>query len=97
MSRLSAAVSVDPASRDIVGHARDVGLLVARAWSAVSQRHTQNVSRDAVGAGDPSFDLGDRVYVGETDQLKRRFEGYRTPGVSQTTNIRLNAVLVALL
>lgn len=43
------------------------------------------------------FDLGDRVYIGETDQLKRRFQGYRTPGVSQATNVRLNAALTALL
>jgi hypothetical protein len=43
------------------------------------------------------FDLGDRVYIGETDQLKRLFQGYRTPGVSQATNIRLNAALTSLL
>ena len=30
------------------------------------------------------------VYVGETDQLHRRFNGYRNPGPSQRTNIRLN-------
>lgn len=30
------------------------------------------------------------VYVGETDQLPRRFAGYRSPGPSQRTNIRLN-------
>lgn len=43
------------------------------------------------------FDLGDRVYIGETDQLKRRFQGYRTPGARQATNIRLNAALTSLL
>jgi hypothetical protein len=43
------------------------------------------------------FDLGDRVYIGETDQLKRRFQGYRNPGVSQATNIRPNAALTSLL
>jgi len=43
------------------------------------------------------FDLADRIYIGETDQLKRRFQGYRTPGISQATNIRLNAALTTLL
>ena len=32
-----------------------------------------------------------RHYVGETDQLQRRFQHYRTPGRSQQTNIRMNA------
>lgn len=37
---------------------------------------------------------GDRsVYIGETDQLERRFQHYRTPGPSQRTNIRLNALM----
>jgi hypothetical protein len=43
------------------------------------------------------FDLGDRVYIGETDQLKRRFQGYRAPGARQATNIRLNAALTSIL
>lgn len=42
------------------------------------------------------FDLGDRVYIGETDRLKRRFQHYRTPGVRQPTNLRLNAVILEL-
>ena len=33
------------------------------------------------------------VYVGETDQLRRRFQHYRTPGPSQPTNLRLNKEL----
>lgn len=32
------------------------------------------------------------VYVGEADLLLRRFQQYRTPGVSQQTNLRLNPV-----
>ena len=32
-----------------------------------------------------------RHYVGETDELRRRFQHYRTPGSSQQTNIRMNA------
>ena len=32
-----------------------------------------------------------RHYVGETDELRRRFQHYRTPGRSQQTNIRMNA------
>lgn len=31
-----------------------------------------------------------RVYIGETDNLQRRFAGYRTPGRTQTTNVRMN-------
>ena len=31
-----------------------------------------------------------RHYVGETDELRRRFQNYRTPGKSQQTNIRMN-------
>jgi hypothetical protein len=33
-------------------------------------------------------------YIGETDQLPRRLQHYRTPGPSQRTNIRLNALLI---
>lgn len=40
------------------------------------------------------FDLeesaGQITYVGETDQLARRLQHYRTPGSSQLTDIRLN-------
>ena len=31
-----------------------------------------------------------RLYIGETDELRRRFQHYRTPGVRQQTNIRIN-------
>lgn len=43
------------------------------------------------------FDLGDRIYVGEADRLRRRFQHYRTPGPTQATNIRLNAAMLELL
>src|SRR6266487_2526507 len=43
------------------------------------------------------FDLGDRVYIGETDRLPRRLQHYRTPGPSQATNLRLNKVMTELL
>lgn len=33
------------------------------------------------------------TYIGETDQLARRLQHYRTPGPSQKTNIRLNEAL----
>lgn len=40
------------------------------------------------------FDLedadGPTTYVGETDQLARRLQHYRTPGPTQHTNLRLN-------
>jgi len=39
------------------------------------------------------FDLGGRSYVGEADRLRRRFQHYRTPGPSQSTNLRLNALM----
>jgi hypothetical protein len=41
------------------------------------------------------FDLINQhaTYVGETDNLMRRLQHYRTPGPSQLTNIRLNALL----
>jgi hypothetical protein len=34
-------------------------------------------------------------YIGETDQLQRRMQHDRSPGPSQQTNLRLNALLVA--
>lgn len=34
-----------------------------------------------------------RIYIGETDGLRRRFNHYRRPGPSQTTNVRLNKAL----
>lgn len=43
------------------------------------------------------FDLGDRVYIGEADRLRRRFQHYRTPGPTQATSVRLNAVMLELL
>ncbi len=39
------------------------------------------------------FDLGDRLCIGETDRLRRRFQHYRTPGPTQSTNVRLNALM----
>jgi hypothetical protein len=33
-------------------------------------------------------------YVGESDQISRRLQHYRTPSRSQQTNLRLNALLV---
>ncbi len=43
------------------------------------------------------FAIRDRIYVGETDRLRRRFQHYRTPGPSQQTNIRMNySILTAL-
>lgn len=40
------------------------------------------------------FDLGRTVYIGETDRLRRRFQHYRTPGPTQATNVRLNALML---
>jgi hypothetical protein len=39
----------------------------------------------------------ERLYIGETDRLRRRFQHYRTPGPTQPTNVRLNTVIYALL
>src|SRR5205807_614480 len=36
---------------------------------------------------------GRHEYIGETDTLDRRFQHYRTPGPSQSTNIRINALM----
>ncbi|HEY3355360.1 MAG TPA: hypothetical protein VGQ83_19075 [Polyangia bacterium] len=33
------------------------------------------------------------VYIGEASDLRRRMQHYRTPGPSQTTNVRLNMLL----
>jgi hypothetical protein len=43
------------------------------------------------------FGLGQTVYIGEADRLRRRFQHYRTPGVGQPTNLRLNALMLRLL
>jgi hypothetical protein len=43
------------------------------------------------------FELGDRWYIGEADRLRRRFQHYRTPGPTQSTNLRLNALMRQLL
>lgn len=34
-----------------------------------------------------------QTYIGESDTLDKRFQHYRTPGPSQSTNIRLNALM----
>lgn len=36
---------------------------------------------------------GPTAYIGETDLLPRRLQHYRTPGPSQATNVRLEALL----
>lgn len=36
-----------------------------------------------------------RHYIGETDDLPRRFRHYRKPGPSQTTNLRMNELVRA--
>ncbi len=41
----------------------------------------------------PSVDR-DRVYIGETKELTRRFRHYRTPGISQKTNDEMNKLLL---
>jgi hypothetical protein len=35
-----------------------------------------------------------RIYIGETDRLRRRAQHYRTPGPTQTTNLRMNEEIV---
>ncbi len=37
--------------------------------------------------------IGTTVYIGQTDQIARRFQHYRTPGPSQQTNLRLNQMM----
>lgn len=47
-----------------------------------------------------AFEWRDRpteVYIGETDRLRRRAQHYRTPGVSQPTNVRMNEELLRAL
>lgn len=43
------------------------------------------------------FDFEDReapaAYIGQSDQVARRFQHYRTPDPSQKTNIRLNQIM----
>jgi hypothetical protein len=39
----------------------------------------------------------DAIYVGETDNIQRRFSHYRNPGPTQATNLRLNALFKARL
>lgn len=41
---------------------------------------------------DPS---GSHVYIGETDNLQRRFAHYRNPGPTQATNVRINEIVRA--
>lgn len=43
------------------------------------------------------FDGPARLYIGEADNLQRRFAHYRSPGPSQRTNQRINALLVGVL
>ncbi len=42
------------------------------------------------------FDLGQTVYIGKTDRLRRRFQHYRAPGPTQATNLRLNRLMLQL-
>lgn len=40
-----------------------------------------------------SKDGKESVYIGESDNLRRRFGNYRNPGASQQTSLRINALL----
>ncbi len=42
-------------------------------------------------------DRQERRYIGETDNLARRFQNYRTPGATQATNVRINAIFLEVL
>lgn len=42
-------------------------------------------------------DAAARVYIGETDDLRRRAQNYRTPGPTQRTSLRMNQELVDVL
>jgi len=37
------------------------------------------------------------IYIGESQSLKRRFQNYRSPGPTQKTSLRLNAILIRAL
>jgi len=50
-------------------------------------------SRPGIYRFDVAGVSGKRAYIGETDTLDRRFQHYRTPGPTQSTNIRLNALM----
>ena len=39
-------------------------------------------------------EAGDKSYIGETVNIRRRFAHYRKPGPSQATNIRINSVFL---
>lgn len=46
-----------------------------------------------------TLQLGDRIrrYIGETDNYRRRFSHYASPGPTQSTNLRMKARLLELL
>ena len=37
------------------------------------------------------------VYIGESQNLRRRFQNYRTPGPTQKTSLRLNSIIITAL
>ena len=39
----------------------------------------------------------EKTYIGETDEVSRRFQHYRTPGLTQRTNQRINTAMEACL
>ena len=41
------------------------------------------------------FILANSQYVGEASNLRRRFNGYRNPGRTQQTNLRMNPILAS--
>lgn len=80
-----------------------VELTLAFSWDpvgAITLDEQQKVHFPKTGAwpGLYRFEIisagGRTQYIGETDQLSRRLQHYRTPGPSQQTNLRLNALLV---
>jgi len=85
---------------------RQLDLRVGTTWQSLGRvlRDTDDRLRFPATAASPSVycfrirhHAQERRYIGETDNLARRFQNYRTPGPTQKTSIRINAVLLEAL
>lgn len=63
----------------------------------IDEKHRLSFPRVPIGPAVYKFALNRRgnveIYIGETDEVSRCFQHYRTPGLTQRTNQRLNAAM----
>ena len=60
----------------------------------LDDEHRLAFPKTTTTSGAYTFAVDEKRYIGEAVNLRQRFNGYRNPGPSQQTNLRMNPLLV---